>query len=96
MTWPEYLQGYAGLGILQTLSCLIRAGRVVGGTDAPVNRGKEEGELHGDAGFKGNSAFIYLPISVGQLIDPLGYPFQVQTPHFVNAVEPFSISQTCI
>lgn len=44
MSWPEYLQGYAGLGILQTLSSLIRAVRVAGGgTDAPVNRGKETG-----------------------------------------------------
>lgn len=30
MSWPEYLLGYAGLGILQTLSSLIRAARVVG------------------------------------------------------------------
>lgn len=38
MSWPEYLQGYAGVGILQALSSLIRAARVAGGkTDAPVN-----------------------------------------------------------
>lgn len=30
MSWPEYLQGYAGLGILQTPSSLIRPARVVG------------------------------------------------------------------
>jgi len=30
MTWPEYLQGYAGLGILPTLSSLIRAAGVEG------------------------------------------------------------------
>lgn len=44
MSWPEYLQGYAGLGIFQTLSRLIRAAGAAGGeTDAPVNRGKETG-----------------------------------------------------
>lgn len=30
MSWPEYLQGYAGLGILQTLFGLIRAARMAG------------------------------------------------------------------
>ena len=50
MSWPEYLQGYAGLGILQTLSSLLRAAMVAGGgseggvgADAPVNRGKGTG-----------------------------------------------------
>lgn len=30
MSWPEYLQGYAGLGILQSLFSLIRAARMAG------------------------------------------------------------------
>lgn len=38
-------------------------------------RKQEEGELHGGDNFKGNAVFIYLPVSVGQLIDLSGYPF---------------------
>lgn len=45
MTWPEYLQGYAGLGILQTLSSLIRAARAVRGEQMHLSiDGKETGE----------------------------------------------------
>ncbi len=101
MSWPEYLQGYAGLGILQTLSSLIRAARVAGGKQMHLSiegRKQEEGGPHRGDKFKGNAAFIYLPKSVGQLIASPGYPgrFQAQTPPCVNAAEPFSISQTCI
>lgn len=31
MSWPEYLQGYAGPGILQAFFGLIRPARVAGG-----------------------------------------------------------------
>lgn len=61
-------------------------------------RKQEEGGLHRGDKFKGNAAFIYLPKSVGQLIASPGYSgrFQAQTPHCVNAAEPFPISETCI
>lgn len=42
-------------------------------------RKQEEEELHGGDKFKGSTAFIYLPMSAGRLIDMPGYPFQVQT-----------------
>lgn len=99
MSWPEYLQGYAGLGILQTLSSLIRAARVVGGKQMHLSiegRKQEEGGLHRGDKFKGNAAFIYLPKSVGQLIASPSYPFQAQTPHCLNAAEPLPISHACI
>lgn len=45
MAWPEYLQGYAGLGILQTLSSLIRAARAVRGEQMHLSiDGRETGE----------------------------------------------------
>ena len=45
MSWPEYLKGYAGLGILQTLSSLIRAARVVGGKQMHLSiRGRKQDE----------------------------------------------------
>lgn len=61
-------------------------------------RKQGEGGLHRGDKFKGNAAFIYLPKSVGQLIASPGYSgrFQAQTPHCVNAAEPFPISETCI
>lgn len=99
MSWPEYLQGYAGLGILQTLSSLIRAARVAGEKQMHLSiegRKQEEGGLRRGDKFKGNVAFIYLPMSVGQLIASPGYPFQAQTLHGLNAAEPFSISHACI
>lgn len=85
MSWPEYLQGYAGLGILQTLSSLIRAVRVAGGGEqmhlSIEGRKQEEGGPHRGDKFKGNTAFIYLPKSFGQLIASPGDPgwFQAQT-----------------
>lgn len=58
---------------------------------------EEEGGLHRGETFKGNTAFIYLPMLVGQITALHGYPggFQAQTPHGENAAAPFPISLTC-
>lgn len=48
MSWPEYLQGYAGLGILQTLTSLIRAARVMVGKQMHLSiEGREKRRRQG-------------------------------------------------
>lgn len=83
MSWPEYLQGYAGLGILQTLSNLIRAARVVGGKQMHLSiegRKQEEGGLHRGDKFKGNA--VYLPAKVSWTANRLAWlPFSSTNKH---------------
>lgn len=63
MSWLEYLQGYAGLGILQTLSSLIRPARGVrGGKQMHLSvegRKQDEAVLHRGDKFKGNATFLF-------------------------------------
>lgn len=61
MSWLEYLQGYAGLGILQTLSCLIRPARGVGDKQMHLSvegRKQDAGVLRRGDKFKGNATFL--------------------------------------
>jgi len=76
MSWPEYLKGYAGRGILQTFSSLIRPARAVGGKQMHLSikgRTQDEGGLHRGDKCKEKAAFVHLSKSVGQLIVTPGF-----------------------
>lgn len=70
MSWPEYLQGSAGLGILQALSSHIRAALLLTGKKqmhlSIGGRKLEEGWWYGGVSLKGIVVFIYLLKRIGR------------------------------
>ena len=87
MTWPEYLQGYAGLGILLTPLQPYKGCQSSGGKQMHLSiegRKQGQGELHG--GDKKDGSLTYL-LTLFEYKDHTDC---------MNTTESFTISQTCV